>query len=187
MKKTRRHKLKFAVSFLVCTLTIHQISCFRPHAARSSGHDDASCMGVPAATEAHRSKAPTRMTRTEENSDSMDPTLRDYYKYQAAIMEPWDGPALVCFTDGDGVGRGCVELPFPAFSRSSTTSCEELRLTGMASDLADTMKLAHKSFAAFKLGRQSSKCMPTCCTGKGDEGQQAYRLLGVRRAQDASG
>jgi len=39
-----------------------------------------------------------------ENSDSMEPKLKDYYKYQAAIMEPWDGPALVCFTDGDGVG-----------------------------------------------------------------------------------
>lgn len=23
---------------------------------------------------------------------------------QAALLEPWDGPALVCFTDGDGVG-----------------------------------------------------------------------------------
>ena len=40
----------------------------------------------------------------------MDSKLRDYYKYQAAIMEPWDGPALVCFTDGDGVGQLCFEL-----------------------------------------------------------------------------
>eukprot|EP00439_Symbiodinium_sp_Y106_P016576 s7097_g2.t1 len=39
-----------------------------------------------------------------ENLDSMDSKLRDYYKYQAALLEPWDGPALVCFTDGDGVG-----------------------------------------------------------------------------------
>jgi len=34
----------------------------------------------------------------------MDAKIRDYYKFQAALLEPWDGPALVCFTDGDGVG-----------------------------------------------------------------------------------
>eukprot|EP00931_Biecheleriopsis_adriatica_P035288 TRINITY_DN2030_c0_g1_i3.p1 TRINITY_DN2030_c0_g1~~TRINITY_DN2030_c0_g1_i3.p1 ORF type:complete len:2151 (-),score=484.82 TRINITY_DN2030_c0_g1_i3:46-6498(-) len=39
-----------------------------------------------------------------ENTDTLSSELRDYYKYQAALMEPWDGPALVCFTDGDGVG-----------------------------------------------------------------------------------
>ena len=37
----------------------------------------------------------------------MDPKIRDYYKFQAALLEPWDGPALVCFTDGDGVGAVC--------------------------------------------------------------------------------
>ncbi|CAJ1373522.1 unnamed protein product, partial [Effrenium voratum] len=39
-----------------------------------------------------------------ENADRMDEKIRDYYKFQAAIIEPWDGPALVAFTDGDGVG-----------------------------------------------------------------------------------
>ena len=24
----------------------------------------------------------------------------DFYKYLSCVMEPWDGPALVCFTDG---------------------------------------------------------------------------------------
>ena len=41
------------------------------------------------------------------NSNSlarMQPELKDYFKYQASIMEPWDGPALICFTDGDSVG-----------------------------------------------------------------------------------
>ena len=40
----------------------------------------------------------------KENSDQMDAKIRDYYKFQAALLEPWDGPALVCVTDGDGVG-----------------------------------------------------------------------------------
>lgn len=29
---------------------------------------------------------------------------RDFYEYHASIMEPWDGPAAVCFSDGDLVG-----------------------------------------------------------------------------------
>ncbi len=29
---------------------------------------------------------------------------RDFYDYHASIMEPWDGPALVAFTDGTRVG-----------------------------------------------------------------------------------
>lgn len=43
--------------------------------------------------------------KCQENADAMDAKIRDYYKFQAALLEPWDGPALVCFTDGDGVGR----------------------------------------------------------------------------------
>mmetsp|Transcript_14150 Transcript_14150/g.33363 ORF Transcript_14150/g.33363 Transcript_14150/m.33363 type:complete len:2131 (+) Transcript_14150:101-6493(+) len=39
-----------------------------------------------------------------ENNKAMKPELRDYYKFQASMMEPWDGPALICFTDGDTVG-----------------------------------------------------------------------------------
>jgi glutamate synthase (NADPH) large chain len=34
----------------------------------------------------------------------MDPERRAFYEYHAALMEPWDGPAAVCFTDGRQVG-----------------------------------------------------------------------------------
>ncbi len=34
----------------------------------------------------------------------MDPARRAFYEYHAALMEPWDGPAAVCFTDGRQVG-----------------------------------------------------------------------------------
>lgn len=39
----------------------------------------------------------------QENQD-IDPTLRAFYQYHANIMEPWDGPASICFTDGVTVG-----------------------------------------------------------------------------------
>lgn len=39
-----------------------------------------------------------------QENKSMDPTHRAFYQYHANIMEPWDGPASVCFTDGVQVG-----------------------------------------------------------------------------------
>ena len=34
----------------------------------------------------------------------MDPKLKAFYEYYAAMMEPWDGPAAVAFTDGRQIG-----------------------------------------------------------------------------------
>lgn len=39
-----------------------------------------------------------------ENHASMDASRRAFYQYHAAMMEPWDGPACVTFTDGTQVG-----------------------------------------------------------------------------------
>jgi glutamate synthase (NADPH/NADH) large chain len=34
----------------------------------------------------------------------MDEERRDFYEYHAALMEPWDGPAAMAFTDGRQIG-----------------------------------------------------------------------------------
>ncbi|HWE88782.1 MAG TPA: glutamate synthase large subunit [Pseudonocardiaceae bacterium] len=39
-----------------------------------------------------------------ENHTSMDPKRRAFYQFHASLMEPWDGPACVTFTDGTLVG-----------------------------------------------------------------------------------
>jgi len=39
-----------------------------------------------------------------EHDLSMSKGLRDFYKYHACFMEPWDGPAAVAFTDGMNIG-----------------------------------------------------------------------------------
>jgi len=39
-----------------------------------------------------------------ERNETMDPARRAFYAYHAALMEPWDGPASVCFSDGTVVG-----------------------------------------------------------------------------------
>ncbi len=38
------------------------------------------------------------------NNASMDEERRAFYEYHAALMEPWDGPAAVAFTDGNMIG-----------------------------------------------------------------------------------
>jgi len=39
-----------------------------------------------------------------ENHTSMSQERRDFYAFHASLMEPWDGPACVTFTDGDQIG-----------------------------------------------------------------------------------
>ncbi len=38
------------------------------------------------------------------NNDVMSQKQRDFYQYYATMMEPWDGPASILFTDGDIMG-----------------------------------------------------------------------------------
>ena len=35
----------------------------------------------------------------------MDEDKRAFYEYHASLMEPWDGPAAIAFTDGRVIGR----------------------------------------------------------------------------------
>jgi glutamate synthase (NADPH/NADH) large chain len=39
-----------------------------------------------------------------ENHTSMDENRKAFYEYHAAMMEPWDGPAAMAFTDGRHIG-----------------------------------------------------------------------------------
>jgi glutamate synthase (NADPH/NADH) large chain len=39
-----------------------------------------------------------------ENHTEMDPKRRAFYEFHSTVMEPWDGPACVVFTDGSQIG-----------------------------------------------------------------------------------
>jgi glutamate synthase (NADPH/NADH) large chain len=39
-----------------------------------------------------------------ENHDTMDAGKRAFYRFHSSLMEPWDGPASVAFTDGTVIG-----------------------------------------------------------------------------------
>lgn len=44
------------------------------------------------------------MPEAWQSQQDMDPTTKAFYEYSACIMEPWDGPASVSFTDGHIIG-----------------------------------------------------------------------------------
>ncbi|HEY1686840.1 MAG TPA: glutamate synthase large subunit [Tepidisphaeraceae bacterium] len=39
-----------------------------------------------------------------QNNQQMDPHLKAFYEYHACLMEPWDGPASITFTNGTLIG-----------------------------------------------------------------------------------
>lgn len=39
-----------------------------------------------------------------ENNAEMPQALRDFYEFHACLIEAWDGPACICFTDGTQIG-----------------------------------------------------------------------------------
>ncbi len=43
-----------------------------------------------------------------ENHESMDAERRAFYEYHSCLMEPWDGPASMAFTDGKMIGA-CLD------------------------------------------------------------------------------
>src|SRR3954470_21048172 len=46
----------------------------------------------------------TMIPEAWENHTLMDDNRRAFYEYHAAMMEPWDGPAAMAFTDGRHIG-----------------------------------------------------------------------------------
>ncbi len=46
----------------------------------------------------------TMIPEAWEHQADMDPARRAFYRFHACLMEPWDGPAAVAFTDGRLVG-----------------------------------------------------------------------------------
>jgi len=39
-----------------------------------------------------------------QDNNNLSETKKDFYEYNSAVMEPWDGPAMVAFTDGRYIG-----------------------------------------------------------------------------------
>lgn len=46
----------------------------------------------------------TMVPEAWQNDKTMSQEKRDFYQWSACVMEPWDGPALISFTDGRYIG-----------------------------------------------------------------------------------
>jgi len=64
----------------------------------------------------------TMVPEAWQNDQTMPSEKRDFYNWAACAMEPWDGPALLTFTDGRYVGalldrytRDCLIFIFTFF------------------------------------------------------------------------
>jgi glutamate synthase (NADPH/NADH) large chain len=81
------------------------IEDFKP-IIRSSGSDSASLDNVVDFLVASGRSLPhvMMMLVPEASDDAMSPERRAFYDYHACLIEPWDGPAALAFTDGDLVG-----------------------------------------------------------------------------------
>ena len=66
-----------------------------------------------------------------ENHESMGPKRRAFYEYHASLMEPWDGPASIGFTDGQIVGA-CLDRTGLRPSRYYVTKDDILILSSEA-------------------------------------------------------
>ncbi len=74
-----------------------------------AGQSDSACLDNIAELLLHsgRSIAHVMLMLVPEAWDGntqMDPLKKAFYEYHATLMEPWDGPAALCFTDGKAIG-----------------------------------------------------------------------------------
>ncbi|MFT3934389.1 MAG: glutamate synthase large subunit [Chitinophagaceae bacterium] len=75
----------------------------------TSGQSDSACLDnmIELLTFTGRSLPHVMMMLIPEawdGNEQMDPVKKAFYEYHASIMEPWDGPASISFTDGKIIG-----------------------------------------------------------------------------------
>jgi len=73
------------------------------------GQSDSACLDNVAELLMHcgRSLAHVLLMMVPEawdGNEQMDPVKRAFYEFHATLIEPWDGPAALCFTDGRVIG-----------------------------------------------------------------------------------
>ncbi|HEY0493993.1 MAG TPA: glutamate synthase central domain-containing protein, partial [Candidatus Dormibacteraeota bacterium] len=85
----------------------------------------------------------------------VEPAVRDFYRYHAGLMEPWDGPAGLIFTDGSMVGAA---LDRNGLRPLRYAVCED-GLVGCASEAGAVDTLGHGSVRRGKLGPGQMLCI----------------------------
>jgi len=71
-----------------------------------------------------------------QNDSSVSPKKKAFYEFHSAIMEPWDGPAMMAFTDGRYVGA-CLDRNGLRPSRFYVTNDDHVILSSEVGVLPD--------------------------------------------------
>jgi len=75
-----------------------------------------------------------------DGNEQMDPVKKAFYEFHAALMEPWDGPAAITFTDGKLIGalldrNGLRPLRFAITSDGRVIAASEAGVLAIADEL----------------------------------------------------
>ncbi len=94
-----------------------------------------------------------------ESDTSLSPEVRAFYEFHSLLIEPWDGPASVCFTDGRMVGA-CLDRNGLRPSRFCITHDQHLILASEAGilnlpdeEVQERGRLQPGSFLVAELGQ----------------------------------
>jgi glutamate synthase domain-containing protein 2/glutamate synthase domain-containing protein 3 len=75
----------------------------QPNGSDSAAFDNALELLVAAGRPLHHAMA-MLIPEAWSKNEHMNPQKRAFYEYHASLMEPWDGPAAIAFTDGRSIG-----------------------------------------------------------------------------------
>ncbi|MBW3590907.1 MAG: glutamate synthase large subunit [Actinobacteria bacterium] len=90
-----------------------------------------------------------------ENHEDIDDAVRDFYRYHGCLMEAWDGPAGVIFTDGQRVG---ASLDRNGLRPLRYSVCEDGYIT-CSSEAGSIYTRGHGSVKRGKLGPGQMICV----------------------------
>ncbi len=95
-----------------------------------------------------RHAAAMLVPRAWEDVPGLDPEVRDFYRYHACLVEPWDGPAGLVFTDGQ---RVAASLDRNGLRPLRVAVCED-GLVAVASEAGSVSTRGHGRVDRFRIG-----------------------------------
>ncbi len=116
-----------------------------------------------------------------EGSRDLDPRIRDFYRYHSCLVEPWDGPAGLIFTDGVRVGaaldrNGLRPLRYQVCEDGTVVAASEVGAVSVSLPSGDPA--SHGSVRRERLGPGQMLCVDPVA-GRFEEDHQIKLRLGA--------
>ena len=92
-----------------------------------------------------------------EKSTTMDPDRRAFYAYHAPMMEAWDGPAAIVFTDGVQIGATLDRNGLRPARYVLTDDDTVVLASEVVKNMLDSEEIAESTYKAINHGRVESK------------------------------